>query len=257
MDTKELARIIAGGESQTVEFKESFGEEALETLAAFANTSGGTLLIGVADNGRVTGAHTGKETLRAWANRVTQATSLNPDIREVQVGGKHIISFSVEESPVKPVACAGRYFKRINNSNRRMTDDDITRIVLKKVGVTWDEVEEPRAKLADIDNGALAAFRAVWVSFPSFRAADTKVGDRVGDRVGENLSLRQEAILKILAKEKYITAREVAMEIGISTRKTEKNIARLREKGLLKRVGPVRGGHWEVALKGLPVEDKG
>ena len=35
------------GENQQLEFKESFGKETAETVAAFSNASGGTILIGV------------------------------------------------------------------------------------------------------------------------------------------------------------------------------------------------------------------
>jgi len=161
MDLKDLKTMIAAGESQTVEFKESFGEETLETLAAFANSSGGTVLIGVTDSAGIIGAHVGKESLRAWANRIAQVTSLNPVISKLDINGKCVVRITVAESPVKPVACSGRYFKRVNNSNRRMTDDDITRVVLQKVGVTWDEIIEPRATMVDISKQNLLRFRAI------------------------------------------------------------------------------------------------
>lgn len=161
MDVKELKKLIARGEGQKLEFKESFGEETLETLAAFANTAGGTVLVGVADDGAVKGAATGRETLRSWANRIAQATSLHPDLSRVAAGGKSVIAIAVPESPVKPVPCSGRYFKRVDSSNRRMTDDDITRLVLEKVGITWDEVVETRAALSDIDHKKLSEFRAL------------------------------------------------------------------------------------------------
>ena len=38
-------------ESQTVEFKESWRDEFLKTVCAFANTDGGTLYIGINDQG--------------------------------------------------------------------------------------------------------------------------------------------------------------------------------------------------------------
>ncbi|MBK8221687.1 MAG: ATP-binding protein [Candidatus Obscuribacter sp.] len=38
---------ITRGESETLEFKRSFGAEAIESLCAFANADGGTVLIGV------------------------------------------------------------------------------------------------------------------------------------------------------------------------------------------------------------------
>ena len=161
MDLKALKKLIAAGESQTLEFKESFGDEALETIAAFANTNGGVLLIGVTDKGGIKGFQPGKETLRVWANKISQSTGLNPAITRVQADSNPVIAITVSESPVKPVACAGRYLKRVDSSNRRMTDDDITRLVLEKVGITWDEIIETRAKPADIDAEKLSVFRAL------------------------------------------------------------------------------------------------
>jgi len=38
----------------------------------------------------------------------------------------------------------------------------------------------------------------------------------------------------------------LAEEVGISSRKIEQNIARLKESGVLRRIGPDRGGSWEV-----------
>lgn len=44
MDTK-TKKMLSAGESETVEFKLSFDREAIETLVAFANTSGGKVLL--------------------------------------------------------------------------------------------------------------------------------------------------------------------------------------------------------------------
>jgi len=38
----------------------------------------------------------------------------------------------------------------------------------------------------------------------------------------------------------------LAEEVGISSRKIEENIARLKEFGILRRIGPTKGGSWEV-----------
>ena len=51
--------ILRREESETLEFKESFGREAIETISAFANTKGGVLLVGVNDKGAVVGIHGG------------------------------------------------------------------------------------------------------------------------------------------------------------------------------------------------------
>jgi len=154
-----LDRLLAEGESETVEFKESLDREALETVAAFANTRGGTVLVGVHDDGTVRGITTGKETLREWANHIAQATHLHPRIEALSYEDKTIAVIEVPESPLKPVPCRGRYFKRVAKSNRQMTDDDLTRVVLDRVGMTWDQVVEPRATQSDLDPEQLRRFR--------------------------------------------------------------------------------------------------
>ena len=42
---------IKNGESEILEFKESFSKKCIETAVAFSNTHGGTILIGINDNG--------------------------------------------------------------------------------------------------------------------------------------------------------------------------------------------------------------
>ena len=41
MDQDRLREVIKKGESETVEFKENFDKETIETVGAFANTKGG------------------------------------------------------------------------------------------------------------------------------------------------------------------------------------------------------------------------
>ena len=48
-----LTALIQEGESETLEFKEQWNEHGLEAVASFVNTKGGTLLIGVKDNGTI------------------------------------------------------------------------------------------------------------------------------------------------------------------------------------------------------------
>ncbi|MCK5545466.1 MAG: winged helix-turn-helix transcriptional regulator, partial [Desulfobulbaceae bacterium] len=55
-----------------------------------------------------------------------------------------------------------------------------------------------------------------------------------------------EKILLLLRAEPELAAREIAQRIGISPRAVEKQIAKLRQEGRLRRIGPAKGGHWEV-----------
>ena len=57
MKRQELEDLVSKGEGQLLEFKlkANFPEKIVKEMVAFANTSGGQLLVGVADDGRVSG----------------------------------------------------------------------------------------------------------------------------------------------------------------------------------------------------------
>jgi len=58
----ELQQYLLEGESEYIKFKESFNDEAIETLGAFMNANGGVVLVGVKDCGTVCGYPIGKTT---------------------------------------------------------------------------------------------------------------------------------------------------------------------------------------------------
>ncbi|MDT8286531.1 MAG: putative DNA binding domain-containing protein [Elusimicrobiales bacterium] len=149
--TTNLASLIRAGESETLEFKESFGREAIEAIAAFTNTKGGILLVGVNDDGGIVGVASAKNALKDWANQISQLTGgLHPSIETSVVKGKNVVAIQVEENRIKPVMCNGRAFIRSGSTTRQMTLEEITRCALANAGVTWDALPEPRATLSDI-----------------------------------------------------------------------------------------------------------
>jgi len=73
-----------------------------------------------------------------------------------------------------------------------------------------------------------------------------RLGGKVGGKVGERLSINQRKIVKFIIKKPAISAKELSGLIGISQRKIEENIAKLKVTGILKRIGPDKGGEWRV-----------
>ena len=58
-----------------------------------------------------------------------------------------------------------------------------------------------------------------------------------------------EQILVMISEKASITTEQMAARLGISTRAVEKHLSNLKAKGLLRRIGPDKGGHWEVVEK--------
>jgi predicted HTH transcriptional regulator len=104
--TEPLADFLARGEGPTLEFKRRLDApgKISKTLAAFANTAGGTLVVGVNDDG----------TLRGVANETTQTELLDEAARfwvepplalryeTVYAAGRKILLARVPESEEKP-----------------------------------------------------------------------------------------------------------------------------------------------------------
>ena len=59
-----------------------------------------------------------------------------------------------------------------------------------------------------------------------------------------------QAILSMLRKQPDLTLQQIATALRITDRAVKKQVARLKDQGDLKRIGPNRGGHWEVIEPG-------
>ena len=86
-------------------------------------------------------------------------------------------------------------------------------------------------------------FRAVFYRSPEFSLKGPK---RVVEKVGDRLTDNQRRIIEAIRASMTVSARELAKKVGISARKIEENIGKLKSKGFLKRVGPDRGGRWAI-----------
>lgn len=100
-----IQNLIAQGENQNLDFKFEISDakKIARTLSAFANTSGGTLLIGVKDNGNISGIKTDEE-----AYMIESAADLycrpkvNYQVAMHKVNDKSILEVIIPESPDKP-----------------------------------------------------------------------------------------------------------------------------------------------------------
>jgi len=72
----DIQKLIAGGESQCLEFKESTGlmDEIGETISAFSNSNHGEVIVGVSDHGKILGVDIGNNTLEELANYIKRNT---------------------------------------------------------------------------------------------------------------------------------------------------------------------------------------
>lgn len=66
------------------------------------------------------------------------------------------------------------------------------------------------------------------------------------DPVNVELNITEESILRIIMKNPKVTQISIANKLDISEKTVKRNIAKLKEKGIIKRIGADKNGYWKV-----------
>ena len=78
---------------------------------------------------------------------------------------------------------------------------------------------------------------------------DNSIGNELENELETSLVERERQIIQRVKKNSYITQKELGKIIGITPQNIRVYISKLKQKGLLVRVGPAKGGHWEITNK--------
>lgn len=147
-DQKYLRSLIVQGEHQELDFKFEISDarKIARTFSAFSNTDGGRLLIGVKDNGRITGIRSDEEYYM-----VESAASLycKPDVmfetRHFFVEGKNVLEIFIPQVARKPVYARSEKDRWM--AYTRVDDENIlANIIQLRV---WNEVHKTRGQLLE------------------------------------------------------------------------------------------------------------
>jgi predicted HTH transcriptional regulator len=63
----------------------------------------------------------------------------------------------------------------------------------------------------------------------------------------KNREKSTQKILEIIRQNNFVTRAQIAKQIGLSDSGVKKQIRALQEQGILKRICPDKGGHWEIS----------
>lgn len=144
-------------ENQNIEYKQSWREEFLKYICAFANTQGGTLYIGVNDDGTIHGINHAKKLLEDIPNQSVQHMGILPDVNLLEKDGKEYLSIAVR--PIEqPISYKGKYYLRSGSTLQELNGSALQDFILHKIGKGWDDLVCEGATLDDIDRNAIDYF---------------------------------------------------------------------------------------------------
>lgn len=145
-------------ENQDIEFKESWSDDVLKTICAFANTDGGIVYIGVNDQGKAVNVKDGKKLLEYIPNKIKDILGIVASIKSVRPQSKSVIKISVNKYTA-PISCKGKFYKRSGSTTTELRGLELSRFLVSHSGISWENAIEPEVSLKDISMKTVRTFQ--------------------------------------------------------------------------------------------------
>lgn len=182
-------------ESDTIELKSELIPDICREVIAFANSHGGTIYIGVQDDGSVIGIDNADETLLRLNNMVRD--SIKPDVTMFvryavqQIEGKAVLSVAVQKGTDRPYYLASKGLKpsgvyvRNGSSTDPATDTAIRRMIKETDGDVFEDMRALNQQLSF--HSATEQFKKCGVDFDELKMQT--LGLMTSDKMYTNLGL--------------------------------------------------------------------
>ena len=161
----ELKQLIQTGECYHLEFKESFDKILIEEVCAFANSSGGKILLGVTNEGSIKEIKTDNKFLSQIQDNINQ---LEPKINAKILKEGNILIIDIPQGNEKPYGCSRGFFVRIGPNSQKLKRNEIIAFFQKEGRIRFDELENDKADFKrDFDKQAFDRFVKMTSITPS------------------------------------------------------------------------------------------
>jgi len=181
-----------------LEYKEAFSSSFARDLAAFANSSGGKILLGVRDDGKVVGVRDSNH-LRAQIQDL--ARNCDPPVKVLTEVVGRIMVITVRESENKPVQCREGFFWRQGASTQKLSRNEIRDFFRSEGAIRFDLTICPKFRYPE--HFDLEKFDT-WIRQSQItsrgRIDDVLVNIEAAERAGRRLVFRNAGVL-FFAKE--------------------------------------------------------
>lgn len=162
MTQKQLQQFIKKGESQKVEFKQaaSSAKDLAREIVAFANTGGGTLIIGVDDKSKIIGVKDFKKTEQIITNALNHncQPSIHAAISRIKISGKTLAVLEIPEGTRKPYEANHIVYLRTGSSTRPASREEKQEMYALGIKEEYDMLPVKNATLNDFSQEEVAQY---------------------------------------------------------------------------------------------------
>ena len=159
-----LKKLLQRGPGQTVAYMPDPEADLLaETMVAFANADGGTIFIGVNEQGRVTDPALSED---VEGHLVRALAACRPpvvtDWEQLELSGGVVIALKIARSPELHALADGRVLIRAGQENRPLGGEAIRHLAATKSSGDYEREPVAGATLVDFDKSVLDEYMQLW-----------------------------------------------------------------------------------------------
>lgn len=157
MDYRELLELLAKGENERVEFKRNVNSRVAETICALSNTFGGTIIIGIADDGKVLGVLNPDDELQKLSDMISSIVpSVKIKTEILKIDSANLIIIEIKRSnhlhSYKNIA-----YVRAGKNNRPINPQELLAMAGESLLVSFDS-SPSRVPINEADENLVREF---------------------------------------------------------------------------------------------------
>lgn len=149
---------MTGEETHNIEYKQQWSNDCLKVISAMANANGGTLFIGIDDQGNPVELKNTKKLLEDIPNTIRNRLNILPIVEMDVKTGHKIIRIAIPPSST-PVSFNGKYYLRSGSTVQELPGNELADFLLKKSGTPWDNCIEEHSILKELDHDTINEFK--------------------------------------------------------------------------------------------------
>ncbi|MEO5644330.1 MAG: ATP-binding protein [Bacteroidia bacterium] len=149
---------MASTEKYNTEFKESWRDDHLKTLCAFANTKGGELLVGIDDKGKAKGLADKKKLLEDIPNKIKEYLSVLGEVQLKTRNRKEYLSIKVKPYETA-ISYRGKCYIRSGSTTQEINGAELHRFLLDKSNTSWESIIEDGSSISEINERHIVQFK--------------------------------------------------------------------------------------------------
>lgn len=139
------------------EFKREWKNEYLRNIAAFANTDGGVLHIGIDDDGNVFGVNALEKNLKQIPDDIQNGLGIVPAVDHYVKDGKDCISITVKKSS-DPIFYGSKLWVKSGSTTRALSGHELKDKILQSSNLSWTDLTVDNVDISDLSKDAVLFF---------------------------------------------------------------------------------------------------